>query len=470
MKLFPDHVYDMRDDPVSFRCLSKTVQNELLTIVCGGEKIVYKSQEWPKSRFATTIPVTNDDPWLPVNGLKAIIVEMISAELHQGNWTRAAQLMIFFRVKLWNFTEFLVRQSFIEFSEVFPMGCFEKAELLGMSHVSSGLSWCHGSPTKELLNIGMHIVSKRPDIFKQICSLFETRQLSVSEAGECIRMCDKIRRELKIEHPAAMSIIDVLNSQKLDQVYAYRDPLVLYPCLLSHDYTSLDDPIMECRRPTWTRQNHRMLAHETFFREVQLVLMMQKFHYAEFSLHRNLIDMLLGYLFAAHIDDMEKKLDARKQAVQEILNLPEPQQISFCLRREVVYDISHSIAPIHYIADALIVESNGIYAETVRHTYRSRLITVMRTWDTLKMIVNRLIVEGGIDNDRKAVNLIIIYCQREGINVVDLCEGVVVLNEDDFESLIKLHKMSSKKMSSADQEIIDYAKEAIRIEIVNWDK
>jgi hypothetical protein len=87
--------------------------------------------------------------------------------------------------------------------------------------------------------------------------------------------------------------------------------------------------VLPIPRPRWFRQQHRELTCGRLNREFKTVLLMQKFRYPEFPLHKDLIDTILGFLFDSYYEDLRQRIQQRNSKIREISTLGGPEMSKF---------------------------------------------------------------------------------------------------------------------------------------------
>lgn len=424
MKYTDDDLPDaefFRDNPREFADLEPRIKKELMNKAYGKELGVYLPEDWPKSRFRKIDTLYDHTEEYRFEML--IVRAFIDQCLKSGKWNRTAQVMMFFRVQFYSFGPIVDHQAFIRFTDAFPMGCFRRFYGSSNQIKHPSMAWCVGIPCPDLLSMACTAITLgRRDIFEQVCSLYAGRPMKLSTATEIITVRNQVTFGLNIHTSIADGIVTVLNSRKLIPPEERHFANLIYPCLLEHHYSNMKMSLGEIARPIWTIQNHKLLAHMAFQRETRMVLLMQKFRFRNFPLHRDLITGLLGYLFAAHIDGWIREFSIQKDMLNEFfLKYPESRDRNlFCVDQEVV--LGGTTVPEQYmcILDAFEARDNPTMKTLIRREYRVKLCSFIREWRSIETVYIKLISKFSGRTIQEISGEIIDYCRTRNIKLGSL--------------------------------------------------
>lgn len=335
---------DFRLKPIQFFKLDESEQTALLVAVCGPlEDIIFTAQKWVDSpyRFLKSIDVAID-----VNFWKdlQILRYRLSDAMKSRDWTLLAALLIFFRVaysaQLYSMSGQIRHEELSNFFKVFQYGCFENP-FADPSRGNVPRSWLVGSPNHTLVE---HFLKDStadiPDsLFEAICTK------TFKDGISCVIVCHMelvIRKGFRIAPRRTQILIGIISKRRLLLDFKasdnpFRDPFdraylfLLYSPKIpvksrqeSHNFvmqaTGNDEVSgrklilepLKIPRPIWSRSSHGVLTIPPFQKEVLLVLCMHRFRREQFNFHKDLLDMLLGFLFKAQMDRLELNVKVYK--------------------------------------------------------------------------------------------------------------------------------------------------------------
>jgi hypothetical protein len=430
-----------RTDSHRFAALETDTQNALLETVCGPAPTIYVNQEWPESKYATISKnyyIGSHDSHIEA---RHTVRQLIDQALSYGDWSRAARFMIFFKVKVYEFGNIEDIVSLMEFMDIFPMGCFKRSYSGGpLDKMKESMAWCYGVPSLDLLARGIALVQFRQDIFHQICSIFSGLSMRPSMVISILEIRRTRRTAFQIPEEETTEIINALNSQILEPLPERNDNILFYPCLLQYHYTTLNNPVDAIPRPIWSRKNHKMLGHPGFKKAARTIVLMQKFRYPQFTLHKDLIDMLLGHLFNAYIDGWQKELTAKKQVLEDLLvKLPDANSRSmFCWDQEVVYNNVSTESAHKSLIDALDAKNDISWRAVIRKEYRKKLCCVVNDWTSVKSAIARLPEHFKTRQMEDLMGEVIDYCRANATPLSQLYSKIHFLSSrlKDFETAL----------------------------------
>lgn len=285
--------------------------------------------------------------------------DCVSNALVAGDWNIAAKTMFFFRMRVHPFGNFNNDASLLNFIEHFPFGCmfvaFEKS--LYVNAYNLACWWCSGRMDIPLVheiifNINdvmfQHVLNelskmkyKRCDLVTMICNL---KNFAFSDGTKLVD--PKSRRG---ERPAIrMSfLLDVL-SQLITVPTGHHYDEIVYPCMMVYSYDKeVYKKAVPMKRPVWNRQRHLQLKDPVFQAAVMTILLMQKFRQVDFPLAKDLLTMIIGFTFDAHVVWMEENM--RKRAMEI-----ECWKMKYRYEEEMVFDIALNLG-IPLQSDAIVI-------------------------------------------------------------------------------------------------------------------
>jgi hypothetical protein len=431
----------LRNDPQKFFSMSDEDQKNILNSLFGSANIIYKSEEWPESQFPIIDAAGErmlDNPDLEASG--KVLAAKIDRFFMTDMFATVAKLMMFFRIKVFLFPE-NTYDHFVKFTKVFPRGCFVNTipRLPARMKWHPMYQWCTNNSKVQLVQLGLRFYMEDPNILQ--FALESTKCESLDELLHIFSMksvLDGSQLSLKF-------VVEAFNQKRLQSGRNRYNKSVVFPCLLPYHFSSLYRKLPKnISRPLWTRQNHKDLTVGTLRREILVILQMQKFRYAQFSLHKDVIDIVIRYIFEAHVIDMENECSAQKVIVQEIMAMPLHEKEVYCLRQEVVYNNSDvfSGAPGYYsIVDALEASNNAELGKLIRADYYKELALSVGVW--IGRVSKRFPLVYGIFplyTDEYIHESFIEYCHNKKIAIVDLYTGAVSFTETDLERFISILK------------------------------
>lgn len=289
-----------RSNPHEFLRLSETDRVILLNEVCGAGKITYKIESTNEVQIADDIK-----PWL---------IDLV----RRGQYHISVKLMVFFRINCLPRDVFRMSNHLdAEFSESVPFGSFYLNSFEYQQLIKGGLSyveqWCIGcidnnviinhllfNSSDESFNLALNNLIKikmnRVDLHRAIRQILAVHQPAITSM--LAKVVDD-RKTLLLDTMSQM--VSIASGHHIDEI--------VFPCMAIYSYMPQESIPM--RRPVWTRFRHHELTDAKVQQTTLTILCMQRFQYAQFPLHRDLIDKILGYAFNHHVMDMEQDLVKR---------------------------------------------------------------------------------------------------------------------------------------------------------------
>ncbi len=298
MSTTPLDVEIYRKDPERFLNLSVSTMKSLLQEVCGKEEyFVFRKSDNEK-----------------LNSLGPRAASLIESEIDfhssQGNWLLAGMLMQFFRYDSWGFRTPTDPESYELFLKTFEFGCFGMDEKITdtLSYQNGALEWCYGVIGPALIEDCLEGTIGDPE-FSLICECLQDAFYTIDGASILLREIG----ERSGKYPQRVTgLMDILN-QKYFRTGVDNDKHAIGPTpyaylIVSRNLGRIEvSPALKLAKPIWSRWTHKEVAFPGFGDLCQQVIALQKFRYAEFTLHKDLVDMVLQRVFDLHLADLERK-------------------------------------------------------------------------------------------------------------------------------------------------------------------
>ncbi len=318
-----DDIEEYRKDPIKFNLLSDHLQRQLLEKASGTTWDDFRliHQPYPNSPYRK-LHYDMRDPELGRN--IGVIRSLIQYNLALGDWITGALVMNFFRVETHNVGRISVPETFQSFRKIFTFGCFGPNDDLKETNCQE---WVYGHVGRRLLP---YVIRHFTDAeFEIACSAIRSTRYSTREFTKILGKFQTSK--ISPIDGITPDIIDA-RSIKIGNIMAQKrllespndSSLYVFASLWSRGGFVLPIP-----RPRWSRQQHRELTCGRFNRELRMVLLMQKFRYLEFSLHKDLIDTILGFLFDSYYEDLRQRIRQRNAKIREISTLGGPEMSKF---------------------------------------------------------------------------------------------------------------------------------------------
>jgi hypothetical protein len=383
-----------RQNVGDFLKLSIEDQELLLDTLCGEGKFVYRKD--PNFRATEHVSASDD------------LHEVTMRYTRIDDWSMVAKVRFFFGADFYPWQGVFQYKKFDEFAQAFPFGC---------SHDPNNTSWgvsVHGGVEIVQWCDGALFMSKVNDTILREASdaVFETTleqlpKMSFSRFETCTSI-ELIRDNSIVKYYPRDKVAEVRWKKRADRMLAvlsqtipYSNPIqshldeIIYPCLMNQHYRYHTVKKFAIPRPQWNRQRHVELSRGTTFAQTALsVLLMYKFRWANFPLHKDLVTMILGYVFDAHVAHVEETMDARTRSYLAwwnengdnalvplglncgiILLTHRPNGFSYRDATSDLYDLSHGISIPSY--------RMHMYRETFAVQLLKRNTDVMRVLESL---------------------------------------------------------------------------------------
>lgn len=330
-----DEIENFRRKPFDFFALNGDTQFEILERLYGpSESFIFDPSSWSLSSCTHT----DDDRALKRYTTEEFlrITGALAPHLSIGAWTYAGMFMTFFGMDTHHFTRISDPHHFRSFRKVFPLGCFGLSEC---SRDSNSEEWVYGHPGPNIIKQAIEMEYFEYEEFGFVCDAFRKTTYSTDEAYRIIKfiMIDiDIYREIPFIPGRIRRIFEIMSQKRFSEVCG---PTMIYPFAQLIDARfefGLIDPKFECDRPRWTRRSHKELTCDRLNTEFKTVLLMQKFRYVQFPLHRDLIDTVLKHLFNSYYEDLRDRIRNRNSRVREVQSLPHQEALEFVLDYGIV--------------------------------------------------------------------------------------------------------------------------------------
>jgi hypothetical protein len=414
------------------------IQNKIRSLY-GSENIIYRREKWPESKFplidgAASVELAKSD----FDRSKKTLARTLRISFEMGDVVWAACLMMFFRVKCFLFKDINLSEWFINFTDTFPAGCFERlakdAVISPATKFNPAYLWCIGQPKIQLIRTTLRFQEEWPGILQSVCYLIAAEQQSIRDVGSLLRAI----RDLNVKQDTIEQLMLAFNTHRLINDNRQHSPIV-FPYLFLHHYSSLYLVRPFIPRPMWSRRNHATLTIRTLNREALLILKMQKFRYADFPLHKDLIDTLISCVFTAHLDDLENECLDQKNTVRTLMEMSIPDRRIYCLRQEVFYndsETSNGGFGYNSMADALEASTYPELAERIRVDYYQDIVNDLPRWAGVPGgLLHQLYGMFPLATDETIYDAIIKYYQGKSIPLLDLYLGTVKLGQSDMQGI-----------------------------------
>lgn len=430
----------LRNDPEQFFNLSMDMREAIFRSLYGSENIIYRREEWPESQFplidgAASVELAKSD----FDRSKKALGRTLRISFEMGDVVWAACVMMFFKVKCFMFKDINLSECFIKFTDTFPPGCFERlakdAVISPATKFNPAYLWCVGQPKIQLIRTTLRFQEEWPGILQSVCGLIATEQQSIRDVGSLLRSL----RDLKVKQATIEQLMLAFNTHRLINDNRQHSPIV-FPYLFLHHYSSLYLVRPFIPRPRWSRRNHATIAIRTLNQEALLILKMQKFRHSDFPLHKDLIDTLISYVFAGHLDDLENECLDQKNAVRKLMEMSIPDRRIYCLRQEVFYtDSEASNGGFGYtsMADALEASTHPELGARIRVDYYQDIVNDLPRWAGVSGgLLMQLYGMFPLATDETINDAIIKYYQGKSIPLVDLYLGTITPDDQDIKCIV----------------------------------
>lgn len=292
----------LRNDPCFFlNQLSEEDQMVYLQQLYGSiDDFVYTSEEWPESNFLIMKDYT---PWLwgltdfkqqaTWTVIASRLIEYYGSEL----WAKLGMYLKFFKISYIQVLRYRKYESFAAFRRVFPFGCFARHKsLIVLSKEQQHLKmvqWVMGTGGIELVidcfryskTDQQLILRALPPEFYSFLAMMDILRALMHEWAIPEQRCN------------IQSLIDLLSQKRgVDDHHKYLVMLKPgYPFVIN--------------APKWTRQLHGDITTKLFHQQTKTILLMSKFRPDNFPIIRDLLDILLTYLFRANVDFLREQFE-----------------------------------------------------------------------------------------------------------------------------------------------------------------
>lgn len=311
---------DYRKHPRAFFDLYASERKEILTDVYGPiESFVYRK-------------ILDEEIVYSMYYADKVAIEALCG-LHMENqeWELAGMMFQFFNIRDIEFPPNRGEKHFNGFAKVFPFGCIDDPDSASenLLYQTCTTEWSVGIVDVELLKESFLPGKIDDDHFEFLVGWLGRNGLLSSRMPEILEVCllasIEKRSETRVER-----VISVLSQKYLffglnDKVERKLIPRIpyLYMFDLSDRGLVPSGKVYDFRskipKPKWSRKNNWKISYPGFSNKCLYVIMMQKFRYDSFGLHRDLVDVVLGHLFDLEVEEMEVKLKERDKKINHLM-------------------------------------------------------------------------------------------------------------------------------------------------------
>lgn len=394
----------------------------------------FRIQDWPDTIYADVQVVSEK---IAPDGL--LVFHHIDRALLDAQYERAAQLLDFFQVKVWNFDGRLTRVDMLKFSAAFPFQCFYPIGYLPSRIVGFLNHWVYGQPDYRSVEFSLKVGESE---FAKICGCIRwwictgdmmldiVRALSKDYGGIYSSRIDRLLEILSQKRFASSRI----------SPYLFLLPLTQYGSSMTFSF--------KIPRPVWSRSTHQSLTRSDNsdskfdLTAVRTVLLMQKHRRAEFPLHKDLVETIIRHLFDFYLDSLEDYLLQKRQFIREAM------LTSWSFRQSFDYCLDVGIVQATYVIDWSSLEDayDLKHCKTIspfrQAEHNRRLAYEIIGWPGSKEAATHLYYKFHDVNGFEPVRglAMIEYCKKSCISLksIQSKENTRFLGEADFPGLIQV--------------------------------
>lgn len=338
-------VASLQEMPLRFFGQHIDTQEHLLDKLYGPwEKFIFRPQDCSDSPFRIlyTGPEDESDSWTDEQYGRSIIREALFLYYDHQEWGRVAQIMTFFKVSEID-VEDLIFQDYpdervsgcIEFLRVFGFGCFRRDPTTNWQTAVE--EWCHGTIGNNLFDLIFSKETRFPEDLSQVFLKHVEKESFDTTTMRCL-FYDLDPKQTGMNNSYTQRLIAILAQKRFK--FAQR-PEDLMP------YAYLMTAKLSIPKPIWNRQTHLRITSKEFQSEAKTILLMRKFRFDNFPLHKDLIDFLLERLFWRHLLDLENRIQERDRRYAEAVKLTDGEQVNFCMDRGIVDESALKCGRLH---------------------------------------------------------------------------------------------------------------------------
>jgi hypothetical protein len=400
-----------------------------------GKPFAFQVQEWPDTLYACVQFVSEK-----ISSDALLISNHINRALLDAKYGRAAQFLDFFQVRDWNFDGRLTRVDMFKFSAAFPFGCFYRRGNLPSRIVAFLDHWVYGQPDHRSIEFSLKI---EESAFHKI---YDCIRRWVYTEDLMLDILKSFSKDSWVIHSTRINqLLEILSQKRFASTktapYLFLLPLTQYGTCMTLPF--------KIPRPVWSRSTHQSLnlsnhCDSKFDLEaaVRTVLLMQKFRYAEFSLHKDLVDTIIRHLFDFYLDSLEDYLVQKREFMREAM------LTSWSFRQSAEYCFDVGIVQPSYVIDWCSVEDayDLKHGKTIsplkQKRHNRRLAHEIISWPGSKEAATHLYYKfhdvNGFEPGRGLA--MIEYCKKSCISLksIQSRENGRVLGEADFPGLIQI--------------------------------
>lgn len=423
----------LRHSGFQFFHFGNEIQEEILARVIGPvQDCVYRWEDWPDSKYADLrdyIHFGNDIEHKICNALRA------------GNCRLAAQLSMFFKVKAQSFfiARHLPPDVIPKFQEAFPWGCFSgtKFQLNVNAKRTYMDEWVWGYPgaiTAHLV-INSNLASEDVETIRRAFENWHT--YTISDAITILENCESPKDKNTNVYVLAQKLMTIMSQKKLIASKECRYPELIYPSMIQYHYSRTRSYPFVIPPPRWSRRAHRFLTDKEFHQAARTVILMQKFRNEQFPLHKDLIYMVLSYVFGGHVSDLEMAVIKKLVKVLGLEHLTYKEQSYFCLRQGICSSDGNSARDI--LSDAIDLGEGIPIDKTRLKAYETALESQIMRWSGCSDLQSRLNSRLAIFEERKYLQdfgkFVAPYCKEKKIDLADVHTAKYVFTQDDEDAI-----------------------------------
>lgn len=476
-----DGEFSMSDDEIEYlRCnpvkFFRETDDHLCTYVLdkiGGDiqTFKYEKMAWPDSPLREFEKIHNVSPTPDTEVLMNTLMRLQKSY----SWTDIARYLKFFRVEWYvPYYEKMDNLVWKEFKRVFPYGSFDYPDSYN-DCAGCIIGWLGGIPTVELMQrvldpARIHDEYWDPEKDVSIESEFDVITMSIEKLAKkgpiffpgdfydilnCwYNLYFRYDSDTIPNHVLNYRLTKILNAFPPRLKLHHEFPLLEFTYQTTY-YPNLDGAIQhwywnKLKKPIWNRQNHKAVATELFQNQTLTILMMQRHRYSLFSLHKDLVDKILGYVFVENLELVDDLIEDASCIFDEYLKEDYTTEKLNLFR--IKYHIGSRSGRIG-IRDAVFLSLGVPISDRSKTDHLNNLKSDLAHWGGVPIkirdeILKRLRSCGAVPELRydpyQSVGAVIMnYCNAYGIELADLWTGKRLLNADDMKIMVtdtSLHK------------------------------
>lgn len=374
------------------------------------------------------------------HGSKSVLGKLIRNK--EPNNSLCALIWMFYELRTNLFTIFTGDIEKDDFTSIFPFGCLRGGyEPVYRTIDRDVYSWLFGTVNNS--SIFRSITSNQCN-YDAVLNACHDTSLSGTEFNNFMYTFDKFQSTKDKTDADKLRLRNILDALSQNKCLPHTEHDILefqYPYLILLNWSWMPPfrtiPILfHIPKPVWNRSSHLKLAMTDLRCQTMTILLMQRFRHEQFTLHKDLIDIIIKHLFNMELSVMESRSLAKTKVFKSWAACEYEEIRDRCFDLGVSFTFWSTTLKT-YILD---LACGFDIPEYVREQFRQRLFVEVARMKSCTWITGKIWKKfPNLENIEMEIgSLMVDYFKKVGYSLRCLHCGMIVLEEEDLEAIMDL--------------------------------